>query len=51
MSKEIRQKPNELLEKLDDQGKSWAERNGAWIFLALAFGGIALLVLYEALSR
>jgi len=51
MSREFMEKNSDSVQRQKDQGKPWAERNGAWIFLVLVIGGIVLLVLYEALFK
>ena len=51
MAKEPPEKSKELPEKLNDQERSWAGRNGGLIFILVAFGIIGLVVLYEALVR
>jgi hypothetical protein len=48
MSKETIEKSKELLQKLNDRDRSWAERNGALIFLIIVWGLIGLFVLFDA---
>ena len=39
MSREFMEKNSDSVQRQKDQGKPWAERNGAWIFLVLVIGG------------